>query len=135
MIAEAVQAELGRRNLTVNAFSQRYGFDRNTVARFAGGGRATLEFVERWARTMNLDVNHWRELCGYPPVEPSPEDLPGQVLDHAQELTYDPDFEGYDIRHWDGADRLQGLTETDLDEINKAMRSVMSEKRRRQGRE
>jgi transcriptional regulator with XRE-family HTH domain len=69
MVAEAVQAELQRRNLTVNAFSQRFGFDRNTFTRFANQGRGTLDLVERWARSMGLDVNRWRVMCGYPPVE------------------------------------------------------------------
>lgn len=135
MVAEAVQDELSRRNLTVHGFAERYGFDRNTFSRFAKKGRATLEMTERWARTMNLDVNQWRELCGFTRVE---ETDPNRALETAMgkapELTYDPDFSDFDLRNYEGP-RLQGFSEEDIDFLNQLQRAAMTERRRKQGRE
>lgn len=133
MVAQAVQAELDRRNLTLNAFSQRYGFDRGTFTRFANTGHATLEFVERWARTMDLDVNHWRELCGYPRVESSPTDGLRAAIKHIQELEYDPEFADWEVRNFN--EKLASMSPHDQEIALRLMRAAMSEQRRAQGRE
>jgi len=69
-LAEAVRELFARRNLTLNAASQRFGLDRNAVTRMWNGVPASLEFTERFARTFDEDVNTWRVLAGYPAVEP-----------------------------------------------------------------
>ena len=67
-LAEAARGLFARRNLTLNAASQRFGLDRNAITRMWHGIPASLEFTERFARTFREDVNRWRELAGYEPV-------------------------------------------------------------------
>lgn len=53
----------------MNAASIRFDIDRNALTRFARGRRMSLELVEKWARSLGEDLNHWRELAGYEPAE------------------------------------------------------------------
>lgn len=59
---------LREHNLTVNAAARRFGTSREALTKMSDGVSPALEFVERWARAIGEDVNHWRELAGYEPV-------------------------------------------------------------------
>lgn len=113
----------------------RLGLHYTTLYDMARGVRKSHETVVKFAQGFGLPLVEWLTLYGYTTQEKSPNEMIREALLNTPSLSYDPDFEDFDIRRWDGADRLHALTEEDLDEINKAMRSVMSEKRRRQGRE
>jgi hypothetical protein len=67
-LAAAVRAALARRNMTVNSASIRLRMDRQALTRFVNGVPMSLELVEKWARGVREDVNKWRELAGYDPV-------------------------------------------------------------------
>lgn len=69
-LGNAARAALRSRNLTVNAASHRLRIDRNTLAKLTNGVPLSLEVAERFARGLDLDVNRWRVLNGYDPVEP-----------------------------------------------------------------
>lgn len=134
MLAQAVENALRERNLTVNAASIRLGIDRNALTRFKAGKPLTLELVERFARGLRYDVNEWRELCGYPRIEPSdPNEALDVVVEHSQELTYDADLEGLDdVRKYEGFGKLSPEAQAAILRITRA---IISEERRKQGRE
>lgn len=63
--------QLGKRQQTV-----RTGLDHVTIGKMMDGIIPTVETVERFARGFQLDVNEWRVLAGYEPVESG-----AQILD------------------------------------------------------
>lgn len=134
MIAEAVQSELKRRNLTIAGFSDRYGFDRGTFTKFHNQGKVgSLEFVERWARTLGLDVNSWREMCGFPTVEPdlaTAIDLVTAQLRERYETDPDEPIDG--VVAFGGPSNITPQT---IQEAILAMEGLKEIARRKQGRE
>lgn len=67
---QAVADLLQARNLSQNQASIKAGIDRFTIARMIAGIPPRLDLVEQFARAFGEDVNHWRELAGYPALEP-----------------------------------------------------------------
>lgn len=63
--------QLGKRQQTV-----RTGLDHVTIGKMMDGIIPSVETVERFARGFQLDVNEWRTLAGYEPVESG-----AQILD------------------------------------------------------
>jgi hypothetical protein len=61
---------LASRSLSVNAASLRFDISRPALTKMGMGKAVELEVVERFARGLGEDVNKWRRLYGYPPVEP-----------------------------------------------------------------
>ena len=56
--------QLGKRQQTV-----RTGLDHVTIGKMMDGIIPSVETVEKFARGFKLDVNEWRGLAGYEPVE------------------------------------------------------------------
>ena len=68
-LGEVVLAALKRKNLNPYSANQRFGISREVITRMTLGKPPALEVAERFARAFDLDVNQFRQLCGYPPVE------------------------------------------------------------------
>lgn len=64
----ALKQVLKDKNLTINGLCDRYKLDRGVVTRMSNGKPPDLKVVEKFASRLRLDVNTWRELCGYDPV-------------------------------------------------------------------
>lgn len=72
-LARAVNNALNRRQLSVNAGSERLGIDRGTLTRLARGLRPRVETLEYVAKALGEDVSEWRQLAGYEPIPASGE--------------------------------------------------------------
>lgn len=134
-LAQAVTSALAERNLSVNAASIRLRIDRQALTRFSQGIPPSLEVVERFARGMGLDVNEYRKLSGYPPVDP-PADVgilaKAIISTHeaqaaSLELEYEPDLENVRIVGYEGR-----VTPEDRELALKVLRAVLAESRRKQ---
>ncbi|MDO8613564.1 MAG: helix-turn-helix transcriptional regulator [Dehalococcoidia bacterium] len=109
----------------------RTGLDGSTIYKLEQSGRSSMETVVAFAESFGLDVNEWREMFGYPRIEPSLTDAVRTVVTHAEELTYEPDLDEVDVSGFHGAEKF---SPADIAELNRVARAVLSEKRRRGGR-
>lgn len=66
---EAVKALLRAHGLSLRSQKIRTGIDHMTMKDMCDGIRPRLEKVEQFARAFGEDVNRWRMLAGYEPVE------------------------------------------------------------------
>jgi hypothetical protein len=57
------------RNLNTHSAHLRTGVDRQSIMRMQHGLSPRLDVIEKWARGIGEDVNHWRDAAGYPVVE------------------------------------------------------------------
>jgi len=66
---EAVRRVLQEHGLTLRAQRIRTGIDHTTMKSMCDGIPGRLEKIEQFARAFSLDLNEWRRLAGYEPVE------------------------------------------------------------------
>jgi len=136
---EAVRRVLQEHGLTLRAQRIRTGIDHTTMKSMCDGLPGRLEKIEQFARAFNLDVNEWRKLAGFDPVDATnPDAAADQLLDALDqadlpELTYEPDFS--DIRV-DGFEGVEGIEAGDVEILNEVVRTVAARiaKRRQQGK-
>lgn len=57
------------RGLTQRGVDRKTGVNYNTISNMEIGKIPEMESVVRWAKGLGLNVNHWLELAGYPPIE------------------------------------------------------------------
>ena len=69
----AFREALESRRLTIHAAHVRYAISRESLTKMENGQPVGLEVVEKWARSIGEDVNRWRVLWGFPPVETAPD--------------------------------------------------------------
>ncbi|MDO8732117.1 MAG: hypothetical protein Q7L55_06040, partial [Actinomycetota bacterium] len=127
----AVRLVLEKHGLGYRAQERRTRLDHVTVSRMASGYVPSMPTVIQFAQGFGLDVNEWLELAGYPRIEPSLTDSVRTVVTHAEELTYEPEFDEVDVSGFHGA---ENLSPHDREVLNRVARAFLSEKRRRAGR-
>lgn len=67
-LAQAFEEALRKRHLTAHGAHDRFGISRESLRKMERGQQPALPQLERWARAIGEDVNHWRQLAGYEPV-------------------------------------------------------------------
>jgi transcriptional regulator with XRE-family HTH domain len=129
-LREATQELLERRNMTPHGAYLRTGVSREAIAKLLAGRRPSLEVVEQFARAFGEDVNRWRVLCDYAPVEDprAPLEL---ILDKSKELTYEPDLDTVTFKGFLAGPNVHP---EDREALERIARAVLSERRRKQGR-
>lgn len=138
--AAAVEAALG--GLTQREVRRRTGISATYVGDMLYGSVPSFRKLEQLARGLGLAGKLAQDLfeaAGYAPphdlVEGSnPNRLLDQVAARSRELTYDPDLSDLDIRSLSGKDQAD-ISETAMETINDVVRALLSEERRKQGRE
>jgi transcriptional regulator with XRE-family HTH domain len=135
--------------------ANRLGYTAPRVSQIMRGEKPSREFVERLIEAYTLPREEWLAMAGFGPrgidsderqalaeaaarevlrQQEDPNAALGRVIDAAErgELVYEPEFEDVDVRNYRGGDRL---SENDAKLVNEALRALLSEQRRRQGRE
>jgi hypothetical protein len=129
------------------------GYTGSYIGQVQRGQRPSREFIERAIARYELDRQQWLEWSGYA-AAPSRQDerqaliadtarevlrqqadpsvAAETLLDRASELTWDPEFSDATVQGFKGADQL---SKHDLDLVNHALRVLLTEQKRRQGRE
>ena len=102
MLAQAVADLLDRRNLTVNGAHMRTGISREVITKLTLGQRPELEVLEKFARAFGEDVNEFRRLAGYPPLEDSRPPV-DRIREAADELTYIPETDDWGVAAYGGS--------------------------------
>ncbi len=70
-LAALARSALERKNLSINAASIRFNVDRQVLTRLAHGIAPRLDVLERIAVALGEDLNRWRQLASYEPLEPA----------------------------------------------------------------
>jgi transcriptional regulator with XRE-family HTH domain len=127
---EAVRCVLAERGLSLRQARNRTGVDVDTLSRMRQNEVPRLDKVEAFARAFHLDVNEWRQLAGYQPVEDERPAL-DRVRETARTLTYDEDLEGVTVAGYRGSE----VSPEDAEALDRLYRAFLTEQRRKQGRE
>ena len=136
----AVREVLQARNLNPYAIHVRYGISRESLTKLVNGIPPSVEVVERFARALNLNVNDWRELCGYPRVGGDVADS-RDLLDLAMGRMIREFREKYNaphltIRRFGGWDSIRSLEDVERirQELEDDLQNELAEKQKRSAR-
>lgn len=133
----AVRDVLDARKTNPYAIHVRYGISRESLTKLMNGIPPSVEVVERFARAMGLDVNEWRELCGYPRVGWASSDM-RDLIDLAMgrmllEFRQKHNVPHFTIRRFGGWDSIESLEDVERirQELEEDIQAELAEEQRR----